>query len=187
MLYATNTIFIESKTLLEEWFSASPRIDRLVSPDHLQSVTSLELVWDGTLFDRDGNPYGIAEVEQDRAFVSTTLEHIGAATMPNVRSLTLVFLQRLFFHTDWTPSDFVSQVDELILQPVARAVARLPQPQTRPVILLLPPEVFCKLCLQGSHAIGLGTKRSRSDGEWLLYPGPATSDRQSEYYIHGSA
>lgn len=187
VLYGTNTIFIESRTLLEEWFSASPRIQHLVSPQHLQSVTSLELVWDGTLFDRDGNPYGIEEVESDRAFLSTTLEHIGAETLPNVRSLTLVFTHRLFFNTGWTPPDFIPQIDKMILQPAARAVARLPQPQARPVIMLLPHDAFVSLRSQGPHVIGLGEKLDRADGEWLVYPGPSVSDRTGEYYIHGSA
>jgi hypothetical protein len=176
VLYATNTFFIESQALLDALFSP-PRTHHLIPPQHLESITALELTWDLVLFGLLPGPTRDRRLENasarrraaDRAKV-LQLRNMGA-WFPNVRSLIVSFSEDLYRDATKQPILALEEIDRVLLRPLAEMAARLPQPLLHPLVVEIPHNVFYDIsCTQGKRIIGLEEPFRDGHGLWLRYP-----------------
>jgi hypothetical protein len=181
-LYSSNTFFIESSAALRALLRPEARTSRqLLLPRRLDSITSLELRWDVSLFhgERTG---GIDDrhwhlAREDMAQVVAHLRHVGD-TFPNVRRLVLSFGD---FYQDHRvrPAQILAEIDRVLLRPIADSVARLASLEHR-VVVELPSNVFRVISgdkheLCGAPGLALETEEREGQwgegkGVWVRYP-----------------
>ncbi|KAL2019270.1 hypothetical protein VTK56DRAFT_9814 [Thermocarpiscus australiensis] len=171
VLYSTNTFFIESPALFDTLFCPGPRTHHLLLPQRLASITSLELRWEVLLFGR----LPAHHADEDRAQLAAHLRHLDDP-FPNLRTLILSFSDHLYNDSRVRPAHALDHIDRVLLQPLADAISRLPpRVQQRHVVVELPSNVFCDLCIAGVQGLGLEVEQRRpawGDGKsvWLRYP-----------------
>lgn len=173
VLFSTNTFFIESQAILDALFCPGPHIHHLVPQERLASITSLELIWDLSLFGRLPNPEPDKPDHRraaDRDRLATHLRRIGDVC-PNLTSLVLSFTEALYFGSAVKPRDALDEIDQVLLRPLADAVACLPR-QKWPVVVELPEKVFDAVRRAARDQL-LGLQPpidEQHDGVWLQYP-----------------
>ena len=187
ILYSTNTFFLESTALFDALFCPATlrATQRLLLPQRLASITSLELCWElllwGQIAHRRGNPWASDPLtplfaDKGRAQLAAYLRYLGEA-FPNLQTLVLAFTDSLYHDAEVRPVWALDEIDRLLLRPIADAVARLQHPQRQHVVVELPSNVFDDLidAWDGSPSLGLevGERRKKwagSPADWLRYP-----------------
>ncbi|KAL8381332.1 hypothetical protein RB595_005543 [Gaeumannomyces hyphopodioides] len=183
VLYATNTFFLESRDLLDILMSSPPDLyphipdagRRLLLPERLAMIRSLELRWETLLFGDPPRPSPYFDYNKDRMRLLPNLANL-MVPFPNLRSLVVSFSAVLY--SDWRvrPAARLPEIDRLLLRPVALALAHIAPQLEKQAVVELPSNVFCDL-----KGLGLEEEQQVDEwgkGGWLRYP-----IRDSFYYI----
>lgn len=112
--------------------SSALRKNRLLLPQRLASITSVELRWDVLLFGRLpplGGDRKAQVIDEDRAQLVWYLKYLANA-FPKVRTLVSVFSDYLYNDFHVRPAQASNEIDRVLLRPLADARARL-QPQAQ--------------------------------------------------------
>ncbi|WYZ42086.1 hypothetical protein EsH8_V_000981 [Colletotrichum jinshuiense] len=175
VLYATNTFILESRELLDAL--SSPDIGpRLLLPQRLAMIGSLELRWEVLLFGDVSLPPLSRDSDKDRMRLVPNLASLLVA-FPNLRSLVISFSGQLYNDPLVRPASRLPEIDRLLLRPFAAALAPLAPQLEKQVVVELPSNVFRDLKGLGLEEERRGDEWGDGKGSWLRY---AIGD--SDYY-----
>ncbi|KAL8294395.1 hypothetical protein RB597_007913 [Gaeumannomyces tritici] len=185
VLYATNTFFLESRDLLDILMSSPPdpyshipdACRRLLLPERLAMIRSLELRWEIVLFGDLPRPSPWLDYNKGRLRLLPNLASL-MVPFPNLRSLVVSFSGVLY--NDWRvrPAGRLPEIDRLLLRPVALALAHIAPQLEKHAVVELPSNVFRDLEGFGLEEEQRGDEWGHGKGSWLRYP-----IRDSFYYI----
>lgn len=165
VLYTTNTFFT-GRDFLSALLNhpdrdpAIPNVRRqLLLSQRLADIRSLELGLDILLFgDVQFMPPLSRSDEKNRM---RQLPHLAELTtvFPNLGSLVISFSDHLYNDESIRPKDRLPEIQRLLLQPLAHAVASFVPQRKQHVVVELPSNVFCDLK-------GLGLEEEQREEEW---------------------
>lgn len=169
VLYSTNTFLVESTPIFDAIFCPPLCANQLLLPDRLASIKSLELKWQVELFrpfmNRDQKHF----YDHNRRQLALQLSHIHAI-FPDLRKLVVCFEDHLYDDSKRRPSQALNEINDMLLQPLAKLVKSLPH-LDQPLIVELPYNVFTDLEDRASQQfLNLEEIKGHYEGVWLRYP-----------------
>lgn len=176
VLYVTNTYFLESRDLLDILMSSPPDPyphipdagRRLLLPERLAVIRSLELRWEILLFGDLPPPSPWLDYNKDRMRLLPNLASL-MIPFPNLRSLVV---SSEILYNDWRvrPAARLPEIDRLLLRPVALALAHIVPQLEKHAVVELPSNVFGDLKGLGLEEEQRGDEWGNGKGSWLRYP-----------------
>ncbi|KAF3002841.1 hypothetical protein E8E14_007605 [Neopestalotiopsis sp. 37M] len=148
----------------------TPNVGRqLLLSQRLADIRSLELGLDVLLFGDIRLPLRSRGDEKEKMRQLPRLAGL-VATFPNLRSLVISFSDNLY--NDWNarPMARLPEIERLLLQPLALAVAPLASQQEKHVVVEFPSNVFQDLKGLGLEEEQRGDEWMDGKGVWLRYP-----------------
>ncbi|KXJ87596.1 hypothetical protein Micbo1qcDRAFT_208213 [Microdochium bolleyi] len=196
VLYGTNTFILESEELLDLLLDPiHTGSGHVLLPQHLSLIKSLEVRIDTMLFQATGMNYADLELNSNWNG-RRSRPHLAAlaTTFPGVQSLVISFTEWLYTDYKTRPKDRLPELRDVLLQPLADALASLACTRRGPLIVELPRGVFSDLDELGALAREEPENERAEGRRWLRYPiTPHSSgsrdlattydDREPFYYI----
>ena len=126
ILYGTNTIVVSNAKLVDMLLSSALQNaiqQRVLVPTHLlKLITKLEVMWDWGLFHRAD---GLKKQSTDRSHMKGCLDLLPKA-FPNLMTLYMSYSDGLYRRRE-APENYLSEIDEELLFPLARMAGQLPR------------------------------------------------------------
>lgn len=163
VLYGSNSFRIESRELLDALLDPD-NPQRALLPRHLALVESLEITPWVNLF---------GKLQHIKRAVPTTLPNLEglASAFPNLNALVVSFPDELYHDEKQRPSALITEIREVLLDPLSRAFAQFPPEQRRFFAVELPENVFWDLISSDQFPKqAIGSRPSQSWATWLTYP-----------------
>ncbi|KAF7531576.1 hypothetical protein G7054_g8749 [Neopestalotiopsis clavispora] len=174
VLYATNTFFVGRDFLsaLLDHPDRDPVVSnvgrQLLLSQRLTDIRSLELGLDVLLFGDVSMPPLSRSDEKNKMRQLPDLAGLTAA-FPNLGSLVISFSDYLYNDSSARPKARLPEIQRLLLQPLAQAVASFAPQRKEPVVVELPSNVFCDLEGLGLEKEQRGEEWGDGRGVWLRY------------------
>ena len=175
---------MQSRALFDAWFRPAPLTHHLILLERLASITSLELTWDITLFgplasrDRPRDTPSSFDKDLDEASTRARfwqqLRYL-YQPFPNLQRLILCFTGSLYNDRSREPCYAMENIAATLLDPLATAIARLPQLRV-PVVVELPNIIWRAVCSYRPRSIERLpiTKSTMKEHQyWIHYPIPS--------------
>ncbi|CAH0050755.1 unnamed protein product [Clonostachys solani] len=183
VLYGSNVFILESQELLDLLLDpAEVSRGHVVLPQHLALIKSLEVRIDTMLFQRPGQDYsgGYRPNWNGRR----SLPHLGGlkAAFPRLHFLVISFTEYLYDDGATRPAARLLELKNVLLEPLAEALAPFASTQKQPFVVELPIGVFSDLVDFSGFAREVREHRFAEGWAWLRYP-IRCSDKELFYYI----
>lgn len=174
VLYGTNAFCIESRDMLNALLghpgSDSPNSNanqHLLLSHRLADIRSLELRLDVLLY----GDLRVPALSRSEKNEMRQIPHLDGLKnlFPNLRSLVISFSDSLYNDRGFRPTARLPEIDRLLLQPLALAVAPYTPQLEKPVVVELPSNVFLDLKGLGLKEEHRGDEWADGRGTWLQY------------------